>query len=47
MSEKKDIPTLNGQDCHEFIVRAELHKRKESEYKKFYTFKHNMDSPNG
>ena len=29
-------------DCHEFIMRNELHNRREHEYKKFYTFKHNL-----
>ena len=30
------------EDCHEFIMRNELHKRREHEYKEYYTFKHNL-----
>jgi serine/threonine protein kinase len=32
-------------DCHEFIIRHELHNRRENEYKKYYTFKHNILQP--
>jgi hypothetical protein len=41
MCNKNEIPTLST-DCHEFTIRAELHNKNENEYKKFYTFKHNL-----
>ena len=37
----KNIPQPKS-DCHEYIVRAELAKRNVADYKKFFTFKHNI-----
>lgn len=33
---------MTNAENHEFVIRAQNQKRKMSEYKKYYTFKHNM-----
>ena len=43
MHEPKDIIGVdNDRDSHEFIVRHENQQDKAENYKKFYTFKHNL-----
>jgi len=42
MSKPETIPNLDIADNHEYIIRAQNLKRKVNEYKKYFTFKHNM-----